>query len=476
MNKLKRVLSGTLALAMAASMLTACGGDDSSSSSAAANSGNDSTGSSTTDNSGAPSGEKVTIKVYTFTNETQGMLDRYKEKNPDVNVEFDVTLEADASTYIQKVGSALNGDEAPDLFLADADYAQLFAGYEGTATLAELGVEFDENDYYSYMLDFTTVDGNRMAISHQATPGAILYRTDYAEQYLGVKTPEEMQAKLGTWDDFKKVADTLKENDIYMVSGIDELKRCFMANRDAAWVDADLNYHLDEDLVKEYLEVTKYLCDNEQTNYADNTQWKPEWNEGMVDGVFCYFGCTWYLHYTIKPNCLKTKTGAADEEGNPTVADSDYVVGNGSFGKWGMVQGPMAYFWGGTWWYGSDKCAADEAKKAIVADVIEFYTCDAEAMTDYAKTSGDFVSKISVVDAIKDDEAFNNPFLGGQNHYQYFAEAAKNVNAKTMSKYDDTFNTAVNNATLAYVLNGASMEDALAMIKEEASTSIEGLK
>ncbi len=466
MNTLKRVLTGTLALAMAASMLTACGGDDSSASSAA-NSG---------DNGGSTEG-KTTIKVYTFTDETQGMIDRYLEANPEMDAKytFEVTLEANASDYIQKVSSALAGEDAPDLFLADADYAQLFAGLEGTATLAELGVEFDENDYYSYMLDFTTVDGNRMAISHQAAPGAVLYRTDYAEEYLGVTSPEDMQAKMSDWEGFKAVADELKADGIYMVSGIDEIKRCFMANRDTAWVDADMNYCIDEDLVKQYLEVTKYLCDNQETQYAQNTQWTPEWNTGMKEGVFCYFGCTWYLHYTIKPNCLTTLSGE-NAEGVAEATDADYVEGNGSFGKWAMIEGPMNYFWGGTWWYGSDKAAADSAKKEAVADIIEFYTCDAEAMTDYAKSSGDFVSKKSVVDAIKSDEAFNNPFLGGQNHYEFFAKAAENVNAKTMSKYDDTFNTAVNDATTKYVLEGASMDEAIAYIGDYAKSKIEGLK
>ena len=97
-------------------------------------------------------------------------------------------------------------------------------------------------------------------------------------------------------------------------------------------------------------------------------------------------------------------------------------------------------------------------------------------MKQITKDTQDYTNNQEAMQAIADDPEFGSDFLGGQNHYQYFAEAAKNVNAKTMSKYDDTFNTAINNATLAYVLNGASMEDALAMIKDEASTSIEGLK
>lgn len=469
MNTLKRVLTGTLALAMSASMLAACGGDDSSASSTG---GNNSTG-----NDSTASGDKTVIKVYTFTTETDQMIKDYLAANPEVDAkyEFQITLESNASDYITKVSSALAGEDAPDLFLADADYAQLFAGLEGTASLDELGITIDENDYYSYMLDFTTVDGKRMAISHQAAPGAVLYRTDYAKDYLGVNTPEEMQAKLGSWDDFKAVADTLKENGIYMISGTDELKRCFMANRDTAWVDADMNYCLDEDLVKQYLEVTKYLADNEEIQYIQKTQWSNDWYTGMKKDVFCYFGCTWYLHFTIKPNCVETMSGT-NADGNPEATEADLVEGNGSFGKWGMITGPMPYFWGGTWWYGSDKAAADPVKKEAVAGLINYYTNDAEAMTAFAKKGGDFVSKKSVVDAIKSDEAFKNPFLGGQNHYEFFAAAAPNVNSKTMCQYDDTFNTAVDEATEMYILKGASIDEAIAHIGEYGKSKIEGLK
>lgn len=475
MNKLKRVLSGTLALALAGSILTACGDDSSSDSKSG---GDSSTGSSTGGDSGS-SGKKTVLKVSTFTEETEPMLKTFLEKNPDfaAKYEFKIDLTATASDYISKIEATLaDGKDVPDLFLADADYSQKFAGNAGTATIEELGIKVNAADYYAYTLEFVTIDNKLMGLSHQAAPGAVFYRTDYAKEYLGIETPEAMQEAVSTWDKFIETAKKLEEkagDKVFMISGIDELKRVFMANRATAWVVDGNKFSVDEAVLKKYFETTKTLFDAKAVKSGEKeTQWQTPWFEGMQDGVFCYFGCTWYLHYTIKPNCLKTKTGAKDKDGKDTVVDADYKVGNGSYGKWGMISGPQGFFWGGTWWFG----AKNSSHKDAVKTIIEWFCVNDESMAAYSKSKGDFPSKKTVVNAIKDDPVFNNVFLGGQNHFKMFAEAAEKVTARTMTKYDDTFNTALGDATLEYVLNGKSYEDCLKQIKNDAKTKISDLK
>ncbi len=473
MNKLKRVLCGTLALAMAASMMTACGDDASSTASnggGTASGGSDSTG-------GGASGDKTKVKVMTFTDETQTMLDIFcaDEANKAITdkYEFEVSLESTASTYIQNVLSDLAGDNAPDLFLADADYAKQFAEQEQTASIADLGITINEDDYYKYTLDFTSrqSDGTRMGLSHQAAPGVVLYRTDYAEQVLGSKDPADVQAAMSDWDKFVETAKKMQENGIFMINGLDELKRCFMNNRDGAWLKDDMTYYCDEATVTKFFETTKELADAGCVQYMENTQWTTNWYNGMQDGVFCFFGCTWYLHYTIKPNCLTTKTGDVDADGNATAADADYKVGNGSYGLWGIVQGPAPYFWGGTWWFGSKKCLEDGTAEAVKA-VIEYFCVNDDSMKAYMEKTGDFPSKPGVAEQLSS----NNDFLGGQDHYAIFREAAKNVNTKTTTMYDDTFNTAVNDALIEYIVNGMSLDDAIAYIKDKAAETITDMK
>lgn len=471
MNKLKRVLSGTLALALAASMMTACGNDDSSA--GGSNSG--------TQGGGKDESGKTVVKVYTFTDETQGMLDGFLEDNPEFaeKYTFDITLEATASTYQQKTMSALASDDAPDLFLADADYAKKFAALEQTASLADLGITIKDEEYYSYVLDFTTIKGQRMALSHQAAPGVVLYRRDYAEEVLGSGDPAEVQKHMDTWDHFVETAEAMKEKGYYMIAGIDELKRCFMNNRSSAWVNEDtMEYQLDKDTVSQFLEVTKKLADEKCTSDVTPVQWNANWYKGMKDGVFCFFGCSWYLHYTIKPNCLaEVSTGKVDAKtGSQEADEKDYKEGNGSFGKWGIIAGPAPYFWGGTWWYGSKKCLEDGTKDAV-KQVIEYFCVNDDSLLKVMQKKGDFTSKPAVNDKLTaDPESSTYKFLAGQDWYTIFREAAPNIDTKTTCLYDDEFNTAVDNALKNYITNGMSLDDAIAGIATEVKSSLKDVK
>jgi hypothetical protein len=62
-----------------------------------------------------------------------------------------------------------------------------------------------------------------------------------------------------------------------------------------------------------------------------------------------------------------------------------------------------------------------------------------DSLKAYAFRTGDFVSKKTVVDSIKNDERFVNPFLGGQNHYTAFAEKVEEINASNISTHDEHF-------------------------------------
>ncbi len=467
MNKLKRVLSGTLALAMAASMMTACGKDDSS----AGNGG-------TTSNGGGDASGKQTVHVYTFTDETQTMIDKYflaDEKNKEFadKYQFEYHLTSDANDFIAACEAALTKtEEAPDLFVADADYAQRFAENAKTASLADLGIEINEADYYAYTLDFTTVNGTRMGLSHQAAPGAVVYRTDYAEKYLGTKDPAKVQSDfMSSWDKFKSTADTLKENGVYMISGVDELKRCFMNNRANAWVDADLNYTPDEAKIKELFEYTKKLADDGEVHYIDKTQWTANWFTDMQDGVFCFFGCTWFLHYNLRDNCITSKTGDKDKDGKPTIAESDYKVGNGSYGLWGVIQGPEPYFWGGTWWFGSKQCI-DDGSKDVVKAIIEYFCVNDDSMKAYMEATGDFPSKKTVASQL----STSNDMIGGQDHYEIFKASAENVNVGTCCKYDATFNGNTDAALASYCTGAMTLDEAIQSIYKESKVKIPELK
>lgn len=415
---------------------------------------------------------KTKINVMTFTDETQGMIEkRFLAANPDIAEKFELVFDlvVDATDYQTKVELALStGSNPPDLFLADADYARKFAENEKTAALKDIGIEPNRDDYYTYTLDFMTVDGVLKGMSHQATPGAMYYRSDYAKDYLGVNSPEEMQALVSTWDGVVDVAKTLQEKtngDVTFMTGPDELKRNFLNSRTQPWiVDGKLN--IDRATIDDFFKTTQAIVDLDQVKTFENAQWSAPWYTGMKDSVFAFFGCTWYLHYTIKPN-------SAEGYDPDNEAASE---GQGSYGKWGMVNGPAGFFWGGTYWYASTYALENKDKADAVARIIKYFCVDDESMEEYAKTSGDFLSKKSIVEKIKDDAAFNNPFLGGQNHYSAFALSAPTVDvSKNVTKYDATFNNIFDNMIGNVINEGMSIDDAVFKFKVEAKSQLPDL-
>jgi len=475
----KRILAFLLASAMAVSM-AACKDSSSSGGSTTAAGGNSTTaaggGDSTT---AAGASGKIPITFYTFTEETgSDLLPFVYRQNPGFEDKYDVqvVLEADAETYIKKVESALASGSGIDIYVADADYARKFASNPKAANVKDY-IDFNEADYYTYVLDMMRVGGNVKALTHQATPGVMYYRSDLAKE-IGYDTPDALQAKVGTWEGYLQVADQLKAKGVYMNYGTDELKRTFLNGRQSGWV-VDGNLNIDEDLMKKFFQTTKALYDNDELSFRGTGQWSAGWQAGaraaawdeeLEDGtivnhpaatVFSYFGSTWYLHYclkgwTVTEGVYDTNEGQLKHAvitGEKTTQQVDQEIAdsnNGTFGDWGMVAGPQGYFWGGTYWFAPTFLVEDAGKADVlegVKTIIETMCVRDDSVEAYAKEFGDFISKKTVVEKIKNDPLFDNPFLGGQNHYVIFAEAAPKVDAsKNVTIYDAQFDTFVNNA------------------------------
>ena len=421
---------------------------------------------------------KIKLVVWSFTNELQGMIEKYYLPNhPELEIEFQI-YPTDGNAYTTKVdnllGSNAASDEAPDIFTLEAAFVKHYVESDWTGDLKEIGFTDDELSVaFPVMAQIgQNSAGVQKGLSWQSTPGVLMYRASLAEKYLGVTSVEEMQAKVADWDAFLETAEELKtasDGACKMVIGSGDIWNAYQYQRAEGWVvDGKLN--IDDELL-DFEELCKTLEEDDLTHKGG--AWSEVWFSGMRGEIetLCYFLPTWGLHYTLKPHCCEGADTAESEEALAKMSEEK----GGTYGDWRLTDGPVAYSWGGTWMgiNAAKAAVADDAKKAAMHDLIKFFTLDDDFLTQYAADSGDFVGSAKAVETILANGGTPNPFLGGQDHYAIFASAAALANGSLMSEYDDTINGLWNDyVTTPYTKGEKDLDTCLAEFKTAVAAAI----
>lgn len=312
-------------------------------------------------------------------------------------------------------------------------------------------VNVGDAEMYPYSLDVARDkrNGNIKGLSWQSCPGAFMYRADLAKKYLGVNSPEQMQARISTWDDFLAVGEELKEksgDSLRILSSNLDIKNVFTANKSLPWVDNNDNLNIDDSMI-EYLEVANAL-EQQDLTWKTGT-WTDEWSKDAAsDRVFGYFGCTWFLHWTIKSNCGAT----FNDDGS---VDTSQPMG--TYGKWNMCQGPMPYYWGGTWLGATAECS----DKEIAGKIMKTLCCNTDVMTKLAGETMDYVNNKKAMKTLADQGKGTYEFLGGQDYINAFLPLADDVDVSWMCAYDETLNDLFEVYLQDYQKGGKEIDDTL---------------
>lgn len=385
---------------------------------------------------------KKELVVWTFTDELETMVkDYYQVANPDLDYEIKFVV-TPSDQFQTKLDPIISTDKAPDVMALESSFVKKYVESGLLADLDALNLDDASADTYEYVKEVgTSADGTLRALSWQATPGAFFYRGSLAKNFLEVNSPEEFQALMTDFDKFYETAKTLKEKskgEVYMISSVSDLLYPFEALRETGWVKDD-QFYMDPQMI-DLMELGKRLVSEKLTL---DTEYRSEaWYAGMAsETIMGYPLPTWGLHYWLQPN---------------SEADS----GESTFGDWKMVQGPAAYFSGGTWVGISEQSTMKEE----AAELIKFITTDADFLEAYAGEVGDVVSNRKVVEKVKGE--FENEFLGGQNHYEEFAEMIETISAETITEYDRTIDTLYQDeALIPYSKGEVDRETAIANFK-----------
>ena len=349
-----------------------------------------------------------------------------------------------------------------DVYFCEADWALKYINDDNrTLALSKLGLgDKDFANIYSYTDEIgKDSNGVRKGVSWQAAAGGFAYRADLAEEYLGVKTPAEMQEKIGDWDLFVEAAKTISEKSNKSVALADTLGgmwQAYACGRTQPWV-VDNKLVIDDSCEK-FAETAKALWDC--GGVTKNNQWTDEWTAAGVSGnCMGYFVSTWGFGGFF----LDAAGGEGGEQ----------------YGKWAVCQGPTPFYWGGTWIVVNP--ATDNGEEA--RDFIISATSDEAQMAAYAKAKPEYVNNSKVMDElIAGNTVFNEKISGnfadGQNYFAELADNAKKIDFKGLITPNDAtikaqFVTVVKEKILE---GGKSYDDAMEDFKDavaEAVTTLE---
>ena len=501
MNTLKKTLALVATLAMATGAFASCGGDDSSSSTSSSTSSSSSTAESSEESSDESSAESsdessaessdessaessdessssssVEAKASTEVGEVQlatggdtftvaawnaddvpAMLEQWKKATgtSDDKVNF-INFDVGGGSASEKYDALFNDGSDLDVYFCEADWALKYINDDTkTAPLEQLGFT-DDNfaDIYAYTDEIgKDSNGVRKGVSWQAAAGGFAYRTDLAEQYLGVKTPEEMQAKIGNWEDFVKTAEDIAEQSGGKTALADTLGgmwQVFAAGRTNPWV-VDNALEVDASC-EEFANYAKRLWDC--GGVTKNPQWDASWYaSGQDDSAMGFFVSTWGF-------------------GDAILAQAAGGEGGATYGKWNVCQGPAPYFWGGTWIVVNP--ATDNAEEA--QSFIKTFTVDRDQIKEYALSKPEYCNNMVVMQEIVDSGENPNDYvtnlLDGQNYFAVLHENAKKINLNGLiTPYDATIKSDfIETVQSEYLESGASWEDTqIAFMKKVAS-------
>lgn len=389
--------------------------------------------------------ETLSIVAWASNGDMQSMIDFFCEKTgtPKEKVKW-VTVGAGGNEARVEYKGYLDGDEDADIIFCDAGWALEYANQKKyTVPLEMIGIQKSQySDAYGYTLSIgTNKDGEFVGATWQATPGAYVYRADYAEELLGVKSPAEMQALISDWAKFEETAAKLAEKNVAICAtegGLWQVKQC---ERTSTWLGSDGKLAVDQ-LAKDFVKMAKDYAD--KGYITKENQWDASWGPTVDSGkALGDFAPTWGLL----------------NNGSNTIAENFCGGSDGKKGVLGLCEGPASWYWGGTYMEVANGCNSSSLAKKW----IELFTLNEEAMKEYALKYGDFMNNKKAMDTVSKDTSLKNDlFKDGIHQFGVLYNQVDKIKVY-VTEYDGSINEKFNAAVQGYALKGetTSVDDAI---------------
>jgi hypothetical protein len=359
------------------------------------------------------------VTCYSWNEEFTSLVEDYYLVDKPLNgVIFDKVITTGTFEYQQKLDADLLSGEEIDMFLAESNFVAKYTNTPYALSIADLGITEAELQYqYPFAKAIgTDLDGVMRASAFQVCPEVIVYRRSIAEDVLGVSEPEDVQPFLKDTENFEATAKKMAAGGKKMVSSYGDLFYSYVNTSGEPIVDVG---SLKITIPEAWMDWVDDTMTYTQNGYNNKTyMWSTEWQDDVSGNeVFCFQGPPWFVNFTLQ-----------------------YAAG-GSYGDWAVVPGPVNTYWDGAYLL----AGANTDNADIVADIIRYFTTDADSMERVERNYAIGPNSIIVNERLGKDTMLSSGFLGGQNPYDVYNEVASGINpeiaAKQSSKYGELCET-----------------------------------
>ena len=348
----------------------------------------------------------ASVEICTGSRNAMDLFDEYTD------IDYDYTS-ISMNTFTERMDQILaSGENAPDLIVCDSNFARRYALSDMTIPLNNIGISYSELQYmYEYTFALATdEDAVIKGVTWEITPGAVFYCRSAMSSELGVSEPGEVSEYFSSWDTILDMARAVHESSggtRNLFSCPNDIQNAYIYGRTDSWITDDGDLQV-PDYMSDYLPLMSALVDEELT--FDVSRWSQQWTARTANrSVIAYMGTLRFGELCLRPN-------------HP--------------GDWGLVMPPQNYYDGGNYIFVTSYCDMELSSARIIRDL----TTNEENLYDMAD-DGICVNNISVMMTCAEDDAYSETWLGGQNPFRVFSQAARGIDASDISPYDDRINT-----------------------------------
>lgn len=350
--------------------------------------------------------------------------------------------------YQTKLNTVLGTSDAPDIIMLEREYVGTYTSSPYIISLDDFLADDEQFQAYKDTTSLATAgpgiyDGVTKAIGWENTASAFFYRSDLADQCLGIKSVDEMEAATTRYEDYLNLYETLQTSSDPSCSqlslfGYPDFGEAFLTAADAYNLQEDGTYLITDEF-GDALELLKdavdkgivYSPDRDKTQIVSGVS-----KEQVFGSILPAWGTQAILEYE-QP------------------------------GQWAVADTPLDFTKGGTFLAVTTNADAD-----LVKQFFDMTFLSEQWLLDNMNTFGMIGNETIMTEYLENSDG-SNPYFGGQNTVEKFAEINDEIDDyHPVSKYDSGITASVEEVYLAYAVDGSisTIDEAKEQLKSKVNT------